>query len=158
MIVEIAVHERVTATVDLTLIERAVQATLTHEGISEPTELSILIADDAELQRLNRDFRGIDAPTDVLSFAAEEETVDNTAPTFVPAPDTPRFLGDLAISYQRVVSQAAEYQHSEARELAFLTVHGVLHLLGYDHERGPEAEQDMLSRTEAVMAQLGLTR
>jgi probable rRNA maturation factor len=73
-------------------------------------------------------------------------------------PDAPRYLGDLAISYERVVAQAAEYGHSRARELAFLTVHGVLHLLGYDHERGLADQVVMRAREEVIMQQIGLPR
>jgi probable rRNA maturation factor len=73
-------------------------------------------------------------------------------------PDAPRYLGDLAISYERVVGQAAEYGHSRARELAYLTVHGMLHLLGYDHERGADDAAAMRAREEAVMAEIGLVR
>jgi probable rRNA maturation factor len=73
-------------------------------------------------------------------------------------PAAPRYLGDIAISYERVVAQAAEYGHSPARELAYLTAHGVLHLLGYDHERGPEDAAAMRAREEAAMERLGLRR
>jgi probable rRNA maturation factor len=120
-------------------------------------EISVLVTDDAALHRLNRDYRGVDAPTDVLSFADEEES-DGAHSAFVRAPDAPRYLGDLAISYERAVAQAAEYGHSRERELAFLTVHGVLHLLGYDHERSPEDQASMRAREEAIMRQIGLPR
>ena len=73
-------------------------------------------------------------------------------------PDAPRYLGDLAISYERVIAQAAEYGHSRARELAYLAVHGVLHLLGYDHERGEADAALMRAREDAAMEQLGLRR
>ena len=138
------------------LIERAVAATLEAEWVGDAVEVSVLVADDAQLHELNRDYRGVDAPTDVLSFASEEEAPGGQA--FVRPPDAPRYLGDIALSYERVVAQAAEYGHSRERELAFLVVHGVLHLLGYDHERGPEDEAAMRAREEAVMELLGLTR
>ncbi|WP_298401147.1 rRNA maturation RNase YbeY [uncultured Chloroflexus sp.] len=139
--------------VDATLVERAAHTALANEQAPAGCELGIRITTDAELHRLNRDFRGVDAPTDVLSFAD-----DGDRGPFVVAPDQPRYLGDIAISYQRVLAQAAEYGHSPARELAYLTVHGVLHLLGYDHERGPADEAAMRAREEAVMATLGLPR
>jgi probable rRNA maturation factor len=151
--VDIQVDERVGAPVDVSLIERAVEAALAAEGQAGPIELSVLISDDAELHELNRSYRGVDSPTDVLSFAAEEGPG-----SFVRPPGAPRFLGDLAISFERAAAQAAEYGHSLERELAFLTVHGVLHLLGYDHERGPEDEAAMRAREEAVMEALGLPR
>jgi probable rRNA maturation factor len=142
--------------VDSTLIERAATAALAAEGVAGSVELSVLVADDAELHRLNRDFRGVDAPTDVLSFASGDDAPGGAG--FVRPPDQPRYLGDLAISFERVVAQAEEYGHSRERELAFLVVHGVLHLLGYDHERGPEDTAAMRAREETVMAQLGLMR
>lgn len=142
---------------DAALIERAVAGALAAEGVSEPIELGVLVTDDAELHELNRTYRGVDSPTDVLSFGDDEDEAAGPA-AFVRPPGTPRYLGDLAISYERVAAQAAEYGHSAERELAYLTVHGVLHLLGYDHERGPDDAAAMRAREEAVMQQLGLTR
>jgi probable rRNA maturation factor len=153
--VDVQIDPRYERAADPALVERAVEATLAAEQQSGPIEVSVLVTDDAQLHALNRDYRGVDAPTDVLSFAAED---DGDGPAFVRPPDAPRFLGDIALSYERVVSQAAEYGHSEARELAFLVVHGVLHLLGYDHERSPEDEAAMRAREEAVMQLLGLPR
>jgi probable rRNA maturation factor len=154
---DIQIDERFQNEVDATLIERAVAAALAAEGVAGAIEVSVLIADNATLHQLNRDYRNVDAPTDVLSFADDDQ--DDAAPAaFVRPPDTPRYLGDLAISYERVVEQAAEYGHSRARELAFLTVHGMLHLLGYDHERGEADQAAMRAREEAIMQQLGLPR
>jgi probable rRNA maturation factor len=154
--VDIQIDDRFASEIDEALVERAVAAVLAAEGVAGAIELSVMVADDAELHRLNREYRGVDSPTDVLSFADEEP--EEGAPGFIRPPGTPRYLGDLAISYERVVSQAAEYAHSRERELAFLTVHGVLHLLGYDHERGPADAAAMREREEAVMQQLGLPR
>jgi probable rRNA maturation factor len=151
--IDIEIAEAITTTIDTTLITRAIQATLDAEQQTGPIQVSILITDDTELHALNRDYRQIDSPTDVLSFAAEEGT-----PEFVYPPDMPRFLGDIAISYDRVLAQAAEYGHSNERELAFLAVHGILHLLGYDHERGPSDAATMRMHEEAVMQALGLVR
>lgn len=155
--VDIQIDDRFTADADAELIERAVAAVLAAEEVAEAIEVSVLVTDDAAIHALNRDYRGVDAPTDVLSFAAEEED-EQPHPAFVRPPDTPRYLGDIAISYEHVVVQAQEYGHSTARELAFLTVHGMLHLLGYDHERGPADEALMRAREEAVMERLGLPR
>lgn len=150
---DIQIDESITASIDAALLRRVADLVLQAEGQTGTIETSLLITNDAELQQLNRDYRGIDAPTDVLSFAAEEG-----APGFVRPPEMPRYLGDLAISYERVLAQAAEYGHSVERELAFLTVHGLLHLLGYDHERGPDDERAMRAREEAIMALLGIQR
>jgi probable rRNA maturation factor len=152
---DIQIDEQFQNDVDTALIERAVAAALAAEDVAGAIELSVLVTDDTTLHQLNRDYRNVDAPTDVLSFADEE----GDAPTaFVRPPDAPRYLGDLAISYERVIEQAAEYGHSRARELAFLTVHGILHLLGYDHERGAADLAAMRGREEVIMQQLGLPR
>jgi probable rRNA maturation factor len=152
--VEEGLEQRVTAAgLDLTLAERAVAAVLRAEAVADSAEVGLLIADDARLHELNRAYRGVDAPTDVLSFG------DDGPPTaFVAQPDAPRYLGDIAISFERVLAQAAEYGHSPARELAYLAAHGALHLLGYDHERSPDDAAAMRTREEAAMAALGLGR
>lgn len=150
--VEVQVAEPFAASVDVTLVERTVTAVLAHEGVTGAVEVGVLIADDATLHALNRDYRGVDAPTDVLSFADDGDSA------FVTASDVPRYLGDIAVSYERVVAQAAEYGHSTRRELAYLVAHGTLHLLGYDHERGPEDAAAMRAREEAVMEMLSLPR
>jgi probable rRNA maturation factor len=154
---DIQVDERFQKDVDAMLIEQAIAAALAAEGLAGAIEISVLVTDDATLHQLNRDYRNVDAPTDVLSFADDEES-DAAPIPFVRPPDTPRYLGDLAISYERVVAQASEYGHSRARELAFLTVHGVLHLLGYDHERGIADQAVMRAREEVIMQQIGLPR
>jgi probable rRNA maturation factor len=157
--VDIQIDDRFADQADAALIERAVAAVLEGEGVGGPIEVSVLVADDTALHALNRDYRGVDAPTDVLSFAAEDEAPGGAAhPAFVLPPAAPRYLGDIAISYERVVAQAAEYGHSPARELAYLAAHGVLHLLGYDHERGPAEAATMRAREEAAMERLGLRR
>ncbi len=141
---------------DAALVERAVLAVLEIEGITTPTEVSVRVSDDDELHDLNREYRNVDRPTDVLSFAAEDD--DDNGPQFVLPPDAPRYLGDIAISYERVLEQARDYGHSAARELAYLTAHGVLHLLGYDHELGEAEAAAMREREEAAMTLLGLPR
>jgi len=141
------------AVIDTVLIERAVRTTLTQQAYAQTVEVSIYVTTAEEVQQLNRDYRAKDAPTDVLSFAD-----DGADSPFVLPPDMPRYLGDVAISWPHVVAQAAEYGHSDARELAFLTVHGVLHLLGYDHERGAEADAEMRALQDTIMTLLELPR
>ena len=104
---------------------------------------SIVLTDDETIHRLNRDYRGVDRPTDVLSFPADE------GDELLAPPDG--FLGDIMISVPRAEAQGKELGHSTERELAFLTVHGMLHLLGYDHI-DPEDEKEMLSRQRAIMS------
>jgi probable rRNA maturation factor len=115
--------------------------------------VSLVLTDDAGIAALNREFRGVDAPTDVLSFPQ----LDAAGPvTAVPA-DAPLLLGDIVVSLQRAEAQAHEYGHTRARELGFLLAHGLLHLLGYDHETATEAAT-MEARQEAVLHALGLHR
>lgn len=154
-IIEVQVSDPFAAVVDIALIERTIALVLTQEAHAAPVVVSVLVADDATLHMLNRDYRGVDAPTDVLSFANADD--DATLP-FVVAPDAPQHLGDIALSYERVLAQAAEYGHSPQRELAYLVAHGTLHLLGYDHEQGPEEAAAMRAREEAAMETLGLGR
>jgi probable rRNA maturation factor len=154
---DIQIDEQFQNDIDAVLIERAVAAALAAEGVAGAIEVSVLVTDDARLHQLNRHYRNVDAPTDVLSFSDDED--NDAAPTaFVRPPNAPRYLGDLAISYERVVAQADEYGHSRARELAFLIVHGTLHLLGYDHERSAADQAAMRAREEIIMQQIGLPR
>lgn len=117
----------------------------------EDTELefSVIIVDNKRIHEINKEYRGIDRPTDVISFALE----DNEEIEF----DHYRVLGDIYISIDKVREQAREYGHSEKRELAFLTVHGFLHLLGYDHMK-PEDEKVMFARQEEILNGFGITR
>lgn len=149
-LIEVHIAESITATVDTPLIERTVTTVLAQAGVTDPVEVSLLVTDDAHLHTLNRDFRGVDAPTDVLSFGN-----DDSSP-FVQSPDTPRYLGDIALSYERVAAQAAEYGHAVERELAYLVAHGTLHLLGYDHEADEAAATAMRTCEEAALVALGL--
>jgi probable rRNA maturation factor len=106
------------------LVERAAQATLQHTNTPQEHELAIVITDDVQLHQLNWDFLGIDAPTDVLAFPSDEVDPDTES----------QYLGDVIISYERAAQQAASEHHSLENELQLLVVHGVLHLLGYDHD------------------------
>jgi probable rRNA maturation factor len=118
-------------------------------------EVSVTIVDDPTIHELNREHRGMDKPTDVLSFS-QLETVAG-APAEPNVEGEPVLLGDIVISLERAQAQADEYGHSLAREVGFLTAHGTLHLLGFDHQT-PEEEAEMTAHTEAVLASLGLTR
>ena len=115
-------------------------------------EVSVTLTDDAHIHALNRTYRGVDRPTDVLSFALTE----SDEPTVQGGPET-EILGDLVLSVERVAAQAETYGHSLRREAAFLTVHGMLHLLGYDHMEDEEREE-MEREQRAVMDALGISR
>lgn len=129
------------------LLETAVRATLTHEEQQPSLELSVLLTDDAQIQQMNRDFRGVDKPTDVLSFPAGEALPGME--------DADPYLGDIAISVPYAARQAAQAGHDLAGELQLLVIHGVLHLLGYDHD-DPEEKAAMWAAQTAVLAQLNL--
>jgi probable rRNA maturation factor len=124
--------------------ERAVAA----QGLTGRRRVSITLVSDARIRRLNRDHRGVDAVTDVLSFPLEGGEDD-----FVTPGDQPRHLGDVAVAFGRALAQAEAYGHAPERELAYLTVHGVLHLLGFDHESDAERAA-MRAREEAILADL----
>ena len=140
-------------------LRQCITKALELEHVTLPCEINVLITDNEGIHRINLDMRQVDRPTDVLSFPALElaegelpaEEDADVATGFVP-------LGDMAISLERVKAQAKEYGHSNRRELAYLAVHSVLHLLGYDHmDEGPQKAR-MRAREEAVMAVLGLER
>lgn len=151
-LIEVAISETVPA---LGVLESVVAQVLLNEGVSGDWELGIRITDDAELHELNRTYRGVDAPTDVLSFGDDDAESEFVTPEELDG--GPQYLGDLALSYERVIAQAAEYGHSTRRELCYLVAHGTLHLLGYDHET-EEERQEMRVREEAALEALGLTR
>ena len=140
-------------------IRKVIRTALAAEGVDFPCEVDVRVTSDAGIHEINLEMRGVDRPTDVLSFPAFDlrpgelpgEADADVATGLVP-------LGDMCLSLERVQAQAKEYGHSNRRELAYLTVHSVLHLLGYDHlDEGPQKAQ-MRAREEAIMAELGLER
>jgi probable rRNA maturation factor len=134
--------------VDAKAVRHVALTVLQAEAAPPEAVLSVVITDDGEIQSLNQQFRGIDAPTDVLAFANEP-----TDQTFVTAPDEPPYLGDVIISFPRARVQAATVGHHIDKELRLLIVHGVLHLLGYDHET-PQEKNRMWARQEAILSTL----
>jgi probable rRNA maturation factor len=124
------------------------QTVLRAEGVASPYEVSLVFTDSDKVQQLNRDYRGIDEPTDVLAFCMlSQEGLDDS---FALPPDGVIRLGEVIISYPQAVEQAKEQGHSAERELALLVIHGILHLLGYDHEK-PEEEGKMREREKALL-------
>lgn len=128
------------------LFALAVECTLLHFALPRPS-VNIVISDDEELQALNKQWRGLDRPTDVLSFAEQEG-----APLTSLSPKT--FLGDIIISAERATAQGRDLGHGTVREMTFLVVHGLLHLLGYDHME-PEEEWEMLAMQREIMEEIG---
>ena len=131
------------------LIRRCCQAVLTTENFGHDTEVSVSFVDNEEIRKLNAQYRNKDMETDVLSFPlCEGDHLEiNAENGFV-------LLGDIVISMEMAVKQAKMYGHVLEREVAFLTVHSMLHLLGYDHERGPAEEKEMFALQDALLAEL----
>ncbi len=133
------------------LIRKACNATLNYEGFNDNAEIDVTIVDDMMIKEMNREFRDIDDSTDVLSFPLGENGVYDKNPA------TDAFmLGDIVISYEHAERQAYLYGHSLEREIAFLTVHSMLHLLGYDHVNGGLEQAVMREKEEAILELLGL--
>lgn len=140
-------------------IRKVIRTALAAEGVDFPCEVDVLITNDEAIHQVNLDMRDVDRSTDVLSFP-EFDLAPGQLPEAEDAdPGTGLVpLGDMVISWEHVTAQAKEYGHSNRRELAYLVVHSVLHLLGYDHlDEGPQKRQ-MRAREEAILAELGITR
>lgn len=133
------------------LIRRSVIAALDYEGYSNDCEVSVTLTDNEGIHALNKQYRNIDAPTDVLSFPLVEYESTEEPPV-----DDATMLGDIVISLERAEEQAEEFGHSFEREVAFLTVHSMLHLLGYDHVNSEAEDEEMRSRQRDIMKTLGL--
>ncbi|MBQ2988360.1 MAG: rRNA maturation RNase YbeY [Clostridia bacterium] len=137
------------------LIRKAVKEALTQESFAYPAEVSVSFVDNEAIHKLNLEYREKDRPTDVLSFPMweKEELSDGSA-----LDGHAVTLGDIIISAEKAQAQAQEYGHSIEREICFLSVHSVLHLLGYDHETSEEDEAYMKAKQEAVLVRIGLPR
>ena len=140
-------------------LRKVIRTALAAQGVGFPCEVDVLITGDNGIHQINLDMRGVDRPTDVLSFPEFELT-----PGQLPSPEdadpgtgyVP--LGDMVISMEHVAAQAREYGHAKRRELSYLVVHSVLHLLGYDHlDEGPQKAR-MRAREEAILGELGIGR
>ena len=138
-------------------IRTCINATLKAEGITIPCEINVLVTDDAGIQTINKASRSIDKPTDVLSFPMFNLTAG------APPQDWEEYidpgtglcpLGDMCISLERAIAQAKEFGHSTKREVGYLTIHSMLHLLGYDHLDEGEQKRQMRSREEAIASQI----
>lgn len=135
-------------------IEKAANAALEAEKVGAPCELSVLLTDDEGIQRLNREFRNVDSATDVLSFPANEFEPGDFDPDMAELdPETDMVvLGDMALSIEHAVAQGEEFGHGTQREVQYLTVHSVLHLLGYDHVDEGAMKKQMRAREKEIMA------
>lgn len=135
------------------LVRRCCHAVLAEEGFKEKAEVSVCFVDNERIHEMNLQYRQIDSATDVLSFPLGENGVYDINHT-----TGARLLGDIVISVPKAVEQAQLYNHSLQREIGFLTVHSMLHLLGYDHEAGGMEEVHMREKEETVLTKIGLKR
>lgn len=141
------------------LLSRVIPAALEAEEVETPCEVDILLTDDAGIRAVNRETRQVDKPTDVLSFPMFELTPGDKPPAEDADPATGLVpLGDMCLSLERARAQGLEYGHSLEREVAYLAVHSVLHLLGYDHLDEGAMKAQMRRREEEILATLGLER
>ncbi|MBI4771680.1 MAG: rRNA maturation RNase YbeY [Chloroflexi bacterium] len=151
--VHVHIHKSCAGEAGAALLRGAVRAALRQGSAPAPAELSVLLTTDEALQALNRDFLGHDAPTDVLSFPSGELPRPGALPGSVEGDAL--YLGDIAISLPRARAQAQAAGHSLPSELRLLAVHGVLHLLGHDHDT-PERKQAMWAAQAAILQELGM--
>jgi len=149
--INILVDEGVEAGVEPSWLEDVAQRVLAAEKAGAKTEVGIVVTGQEMVQQLNRNYRGQDEPTDVLAFSARDEA--EGLPRFILAPDGLSHLGEVIISYPQAVIQADEHQHSVKKELAILIIHGVLHLLGYEHDK-PELERQMRAREAEILSHI----
>ncbi len=137
--------------IDKRWLRRLVKESIATHGVDTEVELSLLITDDATVRKLNKKYRGKDKTTDVLSFALEADKRDDVTAGFVMPPGEMVHLGEVIVSYPKAAEQAAERRRAVEDELALLVVHGVLHLLGYDHDK-PAREREMRSLEQRVLS------
>lgn len=160
--INIAYEEKRLSNLSMTLhLRKCIRAVLQAEGVDEPCEINVFVTGDEGIRGINRVQRNIDKATDVLSFPMFEMTAGQLPEDWEPYrdPDTGLVpLGDMAISLERATAQAKEFGHSVKREIGYLTIHSILHLLGYDHmDEGPMKKQ-MRAEEEKILSKIALTR
>ncbi|MGG4491817.1 rRNA maturation RNase YbeY [Metabacillus idriensis] len=154
MIIDMADETELLTEKQLEMVETLLQFAADAESIAQDAELSVTFVDNDKIKEMNRDYRSKDQVTDVISFAMEEQGEGEVSIIGV---DMPPILGDIIISVPRAAEQAEEYGHSFTRELGFLAVHGLLHLLGYDHMT-EEDEKKMFGKQKEILDAYGLKR
>jgi len=146
--ISVRVADRFRGLVDSLWVKRLVRQVLEAEGVAPPYEVSLVFTDSETVRKLNRDYRDVDRATDVLAFYMLPHKKSD--PQFILPPDGITHLGEVVISYPKAVAQAKEHGHSVEQELALLVIHGILHLLGYDHEEREE-ERRMRRREKELL-------
>ena len=147
MEINVLVDETLEASIDTGGLEGIARKVLAAENVGAKSEMGLVISSDERVQQLNRDYRHLDEPTDVLAFSARDEAADSP---FIPPPDGVLHLGEVIISYPQAAVQAEEHSHPVKKELTILLIHGLLHLLGYDHEESAD-EKKMQAREKELL-------
>ena len=150
MEINVLIDEGYEGYLEVSWLQSVAEQALVAQDADSRVELGLVIANQERVQQLNRSYLGKDEPTDVLAFSAREE-IDAELPPFVQPPDGVLHLGEVIISYPQAVIQAKEHRHSVKREIAILIIHGVLHLLGYEHDK-PELERQMKTREQEILS------
>jgi len=158
MEINVLIDEGLEECLEVSWLQRVAEQVLAAQGTGSDAELGLVIASQERVQQLNLSYLGRDEPTDVLAFSAIEE-IGVEFPPFVTPPDGVLHLGEVIISYPQAVIQAEEHRHSIKKEIAILIIHGVLHLLGYEHDKPalggkPELKQQMSSREEEILSSI----
>ena len=149
MEINVLVDEGLEGCPEVDWLQGVVKQVLAAQGSADNVEMGLVITTEERVQQLNQSYRGRDEPTDVLAFSAIEE-IGKGFPPFIPPPDGMLHLGEVIISYPQAAMQAEEHQHSLKKEITILIIHGVLHLLGYEHDK-PELERQMRAREEEIL-------
>jgi probable rRNA maturation factor len=150
MEINILIEEEIEVEAGADWLQAVMEKTLRSENTPDTIEISLVITGQEQIRALNRDYRGKDQATDVLSFALQETKQGEESTVFIGPPDGLLHLGEIIISYPQAVIQAAEHSHPVKKEMAALIIHGTLHVLGYDHEK-PEMELAMTARESELM-------
>ena len=150
MEINVLIDEGLEGCLEESWLQSVAEQVLVAQDTGAGAEMGLVIATQERVRQLNKSYRGKDEPTDVLAFSAVEE-IGADFPPFVQPPDGVLHLGEVIISYPQAVTQAEEHQHSVKREIAILIIHGVLHLLGYEHDK-PELERQMRAREAEILS------
>ena len=150
MEINVLIEDGIEVELDSAWMQQVIEKVLTVGNMPPNVEISLVITGQERIQELNRTYRGKDQPTDVLSFAMAEEKVEEEPVAFIGPPDGLIHLGEVIISYPQAQLQATESQHSLQKEMAALIVHGILHILGYDHEK-EEMEPAMKAKESQIL-------
>jgi len=151
MEINVLVNEGLESCLEASWLESVAEKILVAQGGDSRAELGLVIASQERVQQLNLSYLGKNEPTDVLAFSMLPDQPGGNLAPFVAPPDGVKHLGEVIISYPQAVIQAEEHQHPIKREIAILIIHGVLHLLGYDHDK-PEPERDMRARETEILS------